>query len=71
MPDLFIDNVKVEQVTKYIYIYIGTVLDNKSNVKANTDFINKKCQSRVYCLQQLRGLKFCKCQGITDILSEF
>ena len=52
--DLFIDGVKVEKVTEYKYL--GTVLDNKLNFNKNTDFIHKRCQPRMFCLQKLRSL---------------
>ena len=55
VPDLLIDGARVERVTEYKYL--GTVLDNKLNFAANTNFINKKCQSRIFCLQKLRSLK--------------
>ena len=54
IPDLFIDGVKVERVTEYKYL--GTVLDNKLNFNKNTDFIHKRCQPRIFCLQKLRSL---------------
>ena len=54
IPDLFIDGVKVERVTEYKYL--GTVLDNKLNFNNNTDFIHKRCQPRILCLQKLRSL---------------
>ena len=55
IPDLFIDGVKVERVTEYKYL--GTVLDNKLNFNKNTDFIHKRCQPRIFCLQKLRSLR--------------
>ena len=54
VPDLVIDGVKVERVNEYKYL--GTVLDEKLNFTANTDFIHRKCQSRMYFLQKLRNL---------------
>ena len=54
IPDLFIDGVKVERVTEYKYV--GTVLDSKVNFNKNTDFIHKRCQPRIFCLQKLRSL---------------
>ena len=54
IPDLFIDGVKVERVTKYKYL--GTVFDNKLNFNKNTDFIHKKCQPRIFSFQKLRSL---------------
>ncbi len=54
IPDLFINGMKVERVT--VYKYLGTTLDEKLNFTANTDLINKKCQSRIYCLQKLRNI---------------
>ena len=36
--------------------YLGTVLDNKLNFNKNTDFIQKICQPRIFCLQKLRSL---------------
>jgi hypothetical protein len=55
IPDLLIDGVKVERVDEYRYL--GTVLDSSLNFTANTNLINKKCQSRIYCLQKLRSLQ--------------
>ena len=45
IPDLSIDGVKVERVTKYKYL--GTVLDNKLNFNKNTDIIHKRCEPRI------------------------
>ena len=53
-PDLFPDGVKVERVTEYKYL--GIVLDNKLNLNKNIDFIHKRCQPRIFCLQKLRSL---------------
>ena len=36
--------------------YLGTVLDNKLTFTPNTDFVHKKCQQRMYCLQKRRCL---------------
>ena len=47
---------KVERVTEYKYL--GTVLDNKLNFNKNTDFIHKRYQPRIFCLQKLRSLNF-------------
>ena len=55
VPDLLIDGVKVERVSEYKYL--GTILDEKLSFAANTNFIHKKCQSRIFCLQKLRNLK--------------
>ena len=54
IPDLFIDGVKVERGTEYKHL--GTVLVNKLNFNKNTDFIHKRCQPRIFCLQKLRSL---------------
>jgi len=54
IPDLFINVMKVERMT--VYKYLGTTLDEKLSFTANTDLINKKCQSRIYCLQKLRNI---------------
>ena len=54
VPSLFIDDVRVERVSEYKYL--GTILDDKLTFKAHTDYINSKCQSRIYCLQKLRSL---------------
>ena len=54
VPSLLLDDVAVERVTTYKYL--GTILDNKLNFKAHIDYINSKCQSRIYCLQKLRSL---------------
>ena len=51
---IFTDGVKVERVTEYKYV--GTVLDSKVNFNKNTDFIHKRCQPRIFCLQKLRSL---------------
>ena len=52
--DLFMEGMKVEHVNEYKYL--GTVLDNKLTFTPNTDFIHKKCQQRMYCLQKLMCL---------------
>ena len=49
ISDLFIDGVKVERVTEYKYL--GTVLD-KLDFNKNTDFIHKRCQPKIFCLQR-------------------
>ena len=54
IPDLFIDSERVERVDQYKYL--GTIIDKGLNFDANTRSINKKCQSRLYCLQKLRSL---------------
>ena len=54
IPDLFIDVVKVERVTEYKYL--GTVLDKKLNLNKNTDFIHRRCQPRIFCLEKLKSL---------------
>ena len=36
--------------------YLGTVLDNKLNFNKNTDFIQERCQPRIFCLQKIRSL---------------
>ena len=64
VSDLFIDGVKVERVHEYKYL--GTILDDKLNFNANTDFIYRKCQPRMYCLRKLRSLNIKK-----DILRVF
>ena len=51
---VYIDGVEVERVTEYKYL--RTVLDNKLNFNKNTDFIHKRCQPRIFCLQKLRAL---------------
>ena len=48
VPDLVMNGVKVERVNEYTYL--GAVLDEKLNLTANTDFIHRKCQSRMYVL---------------------
>ena len=54
IPGLFIGGVKVQRVTEYKYL--ETVLDNKLNFNKNADFIHKRCQPRIFCLQKLRSL---------------
>ena len=54
ISDFFIDGVKVERVAEYKYL--GTVLDNKLNFNKNTDFIHKRCQLRIFCLEKLRSV---------------
>ena len=54
VPDLFIEGVKVERVCENKYL--GTIIDNKSNFDVNVSHVNKKCQSRIFCLQKLRNL---------------
>ena len=66
VPDLFINGVKVERVTEYKYLGTVLELDSKLNFNANNDFINKKCQSRLYCLRKLRSFHV-----NTDILCTF
>ncbi len=46
---------KVDRVTEYKYL--GTILDEKLTFTANTNHINKKCQSRIFCLQKLRNIQ--------------
>ena len=55
VPDLFINESKVERVSEYKYL--GTVIDNKRSFTSNTNFVHKKCQSRIYCLQKLRNIQ--------------
>ena len=38
------------------YKYPETALDNKLNFNKSTDFIHKRCQPRIFCLQKLRSL---------------
>ena len=38
------------------YKYLRTVLDNKLNFNKDTDFIHKRWQPRIFCLQKLRSL---------------
>ena len=45
---------KVERVTEYKYLV--TILDNKLNFNKNADFIHKRCQPKIFCLQKLRSL---------------
>ena len=52
IPDLFIDGVEVERVAEYKYL--GTALGNKLNYNKNSDFIQKRCQPRIFGLQKLR-----------------
>ena len=54
VPDLLIDGTIVERVDEYKYL--GTIIDKKLDFSANTDHINKRCQSRIYCLQKLRRI---------------
>ena len=54
IADLVIDGERVERVSEYKYL--GTTIDSKLNFDANTKSIQKKCNSRVYCLQKLRSL---------------
>ena len=54
IPDHFINGCKVERVNEYKYL--GTRIDNKLTFDANTQDINKKCQSRLYCLQKPRSI---------------
>ena len=39
-----------------LFFLLGTVLHNKLNFNKNTDFIHKRCQPRIFCLQKLRAL---------------
>ena len=54
IPDLCIGGEVVERVENYKYL--GTVIDNKMKFDDNTDYVYKKCQSRLFCLQKLRSL---------------
>ena len=54
IPDLVINDEKVERVLEYKYL--GTVLDHKLTFNSNTRVIQKKCQPRIYFLQKLRSL---------------
>ena len=38
------------------YKYLGTVLDNKLNFNKNIDFIHKRWQPRIFCLEKLRSV---------------
>ena len=51
LPKLSINGTDVNRVEEYKYL--GTILDNKLNFTANTKFIYRKCQSRLYCLFKL------------------
>ena len=64
IPDLYIGDEKVERVSQYKYL--GSIIDNKLKFNQNIESINKKCQSRIYCLQKLRSLKV-----NTNILTTF
>ena len=64
IPDLYIGDEKVERVSQYKYL--GSIIDNKLTFNQNIESINKKCQSRIYCLQKLRSLKV-----NTNILTTF
>ena len=64
VTDLEIDGVKVERVNEFKYL--GVIVDDKLNFKSNTSYVQKKCQSRIFCLQKLRNI------GISrDILQNF
>jgi len=54
IPELTINGETVERVLEYKYL--GTILDYKLSFDSNTRAIQKKCQSRIYCLQKLRSL---------------
>ena len=54
VPALKINGDTVERVIQYKYL--GTIVDRDLNFNANTDSLNKKCQSRIFCLQKLRSL---------------
>ena len=49
IPDLFVDDVKVERVEKIRSSTTTWIL-------TKTDFIHKKCQPRIFCLHKLRSL---------------
>ena len=53
-PYLSIDGARVERMIEYKYL--ETVLGNKLNFNSNKNFIHKKCQPRIFCLQRLRSL---------------
>ena len=54
LPKLSINGTEVDRGEEYKYL--GTVLDNKLNFTANTNFIYRKCVSRFYCLFKLKHL---------------
>ena len=46
----------VYKVKEWLSTYtLGTVFDSKVNFNTNTDFIHKRCQPRIFCLQKLRS----------------
>ena len=51
IPDLLINGEKVETLLEYKYL--GTILDHKLSFDSNTRAIQKKGQSRIYCLQKV------------------
>ena len=54
IPEFFVDGVKGKRVAEHKYL--GKVLDNKLNFNKNSDFIHKRCQTRIFCLLKLRSL---------------
>ena len=54
IPELFMDGVKVERVTEYIYL--GTVLDNKLNFNKKHWLHSQKMSAKNIFLQKLRSL---------------
>ena len=51
------------------YKYIGTALYNKLNFNKNSDFIHKRCQPRIFCLQKLRSLNINAANSV--VLNQF
>ena len=52
LQPVLVNSEEIEQVTQYKYL--GTIIDNKLNFKANTDYIYKKGQQRLHFLRCLR-----------------
>ena len=53
IPELVIDGESVERVNEFKYL--GVIVDERLDFKRNTDFIHRKCQPRIFCLQKLRN----------------
>ena len=54
IPVLNINDEQVERVQ--CYKYLGVMIDENLNFDKNANYVNKKCQSRIYLLQKLRKL---------------
>ena len=54
VASLVVNGEPVERVNEYRYL--GTVVDDRLTFEGNVISINKRCQSRIFCLQKLRNI---------------